>query len=684
MPRANCRRTVLPVVLLVLLGLAACHRHSMRPVTNQVVVLGFDGADPHLAAQWMAAGKLPNLSRLAQTETFAPLGTTNPPESPVAWASFATGLNPGGTGIFDFLRRNPQTYMPELSLVAHTKPKFLFGLLPIRAPKLTNERHGEPFYEAVADAGYKTTVIRMPLEFPPTAVPGGKLWAGLGVPDVRGTWGTFFYFGTDVTQWEEGDTEFGGKLVRLDAERTTASASISGPLDPTTNSYRRIHVPVKFTLAGTGADPDAVKINLQGQAQTVHVGQWSNWFRVRFRITPFLYVHAICRFYVIEATPDMRVYMSPLNIDPEDPSVPISYPGNYTAELARKFGLLKTIGWWHDTWALNEEKIGDGVFLQDLFRTMNKQEAITLDALKNNPPSLLVSVFTATDSVSHMFWRLTDPKSPRYDAAAAAKYGDAILRVYERMDQIVGNVENVMKPGATLIIVSDHGFHAFRKGFNTNTWLVENGYMTLKNTGSTAKTYTLQDLFGQGSFFPNVDWSHTQAYALGLGQIYLNLKGRERYGIVNPGFDARQLLAEMRQKLLAYRDPDTGGPVLEDVYSGTEIFYGPYSSDAPDLQLDFRPGYRTSWQTSLGAIPAGVVVANTKKWSGDHCSSDPKDTQGIFFASRRLQGSQPSIMDIAPTVLRLFEVKASEKFDGHPLTFVAPDSHSKNIMFQEQ
>jgi predicted AlkP superfamily phosphohydrolase/phosphomutase len=652
--------------LLVILGLAGC-RHATRPVTTQVVVLGFDGADPHLAAKWMAEGKLPNLARLAHTGTFAPLGTTNPPESPVAWASFATGLNPGGTGIFDFLKRNPKTYMPELSLVSHTKAKFLFGSIPIERPKLTNERHGEPFYQAVADAGYKTTVIRMPLEFPPTPVPGGKLWAGLGVPDVRGTWGTFFYFGTDVTQWEEGDTEFGGKLVRLALDGDTASAAISGPVDPTANKYRRVHVPVEFAATHEAGDANAVTIVIQDHSQTVRQGHWSGWFHVNFRITPFLSVHSICRFYVIEASPDVRIYMSPLNMDPEHPALPISYPGNYSAQLARKFGLFKTIGWWHDTWALNEEKIGDGVFLQDLFRTMNKQEEITLDALKNDPPSLLVSVFTATDSVSHMFWRLTDPRSPRYDPTAAAKYGDAILRVYERMDQIVGEVEKTMKPEGTLIIVSDHGFHSFRKGFNTNTWLVKNGYMALKNSTATEKTYNLKELFGQGSFFPNVDWSHTKAYALGLGQIYLNLKGRERYGTVDPGPEASQLLEAMRQRLLAYRDPDTGKPVLEDVYLGSEIFHGPYSAQAPDLQLDFHDGYRTSWQTSLGAIPAGVVVANTRKWSGDHCSSDPKDTQGIFFTNRRRGNAQPSIVDIAPTVLKLLSVKQPAKFDGHAL-----------------
>src|SRR5437763_3634329 len=171
----------------LLISAPACRQVATHPVTPQVVVLGFDGADPNLLSQWMAAGKLPNLVRLAKTGTFKPLGTTNPPESPVAWASFATGLNPGGTGIFDFLRRDPQSYLPELSLVSREPGKFLFGLIPIKAPKVTNERSGVPFYKVVADAGYKTTVIRMPLEFPPTTLPGGKLWAGLGVPDVRGT-----------------------------------------------------------------------------------------------------------------------------------------------------------------------------------------------------------------------------------------------------------------------------------------------------------------------------------------------------------------------------------------------------------------------------------------------------------------------------------------------------------------
>ena len=628
---------------------------------------------PVLAEKWMQEGKLPNLERLAQSGTFTKLNTTNPPESPVAWAAFATGLNPGGTGIYDFLARDPQTYLPRIALVAKQKPKFLFGLIPIRGPKVTNERHGTPFYEAVADSGYKTTVLRMPLEFPPSPVPGGKLMAGLGVPDVRGTWGTFFYFASNLAPEQAGNTEFGGKLVRLEMNGREAISEISGPVDPTTDEYKRISIPVDFQVSPDG---NSVQIQLDGQTETVASGHWSNWFNEKFPINMFLSVRAISRFYILETSPDLRIYMSPLNIDPKDPALPVTYPANWDEQLAQKWGNFKTLGWWHDTWALNEERIDEGVFLQDTYRTMKWQTKMLLDQLQNHPPSLMVAVFTSTDSVQHMFWRLTDPSSPRYDAALAQKYGDAILQVYQAADKVVGEVEKNMKPGATLIIVSDHGFHAFDYGFNTNTWLVKNGYMVLKNPEAQEKQYTLESLYGHGNFFPNVDWSKTKAYALGLGQIYLNIYGRERYGIIEPGQQAHQLEEEIRSKLLAYRDSRTNKPVLEDVALGHEIDHGPYVNGAPDLQLNFYPGYRTSWETSLGAIPAEILVPNTRKWSGDHCASDPKDTQATLFINRKLDSSDPSIMDVAPTVLSIFGVKPPDEFDGKPWT-LAPASQSE-------
>ena len=664
------------ITLLFLLALAAISPgcRKKRPERNlragakprQVVVLGFDGADPKLVSKWMNEGKLPHLARLASQGAFRPLGTTNPPESPVSWASFATGLNPGNTGIFDFLTRDPKTYLPELALVKAQKAKFAFGLVPIKPPDLVNQRHGVPFYKTVAGAGYKTVVLRMPLEFPPTPMPGGKLWAGLGVPDVRATWGTFFYFSTDLEPWDAGNTEFGGKLVSLQLKGRTARASIEGPSDPTSKAFRRISDPVEFTARPV---QNSVIIALGGVSKTVQKGHWSNWFRITFRITPLFAIHSIARFYVISVFPNLRIYMSPLNFDPVAPALPISYPADFTAALVKRYGLFKTLGWWNDTWALNEEKMSDGVFLNDAFATMQKLGEITVGELKRDNPRLLVSIFTATDSVSHMFYRLMDHRSPRYDPAQARKYGDAILQSYERMDQIVGEVEQSMEPGATLLIVSDHGFHGFRRGFNTNTWLVENGFMTLRNPGFRQKAYSLSDLFGKGSFFPNVDWNQTRAYSLGLGQIYLNLRGREQHGIVAPGPQAGRLLERIRAKLLAYRDPQTRQPVLQAVYFGSRIDHGAYVNEAPDLQLDFEPGYRTSWQTSLGAIPTGIVVPNQRKWSGDHCSSDPSNTQGIFFSSRPVVNPDPSIMDIAPTVLELFHVKPPQPLDGKPLQF---------------
>lgn len=644
---------------LLILG---CGRPTTRPVDKQVVVLGFDGVDPDLFSKWSKQGSLPNLTRLAETGTFRPLGTTNPPESPVAWASFATGLNPGGTGIFDFLRRDPKTYLPELALVSREKPKFLLGMIPIKPPKVVNERSGVPFYKAVAEAGYKTTAIRVPLEFPPTRLPAGsKLLAGLSVPDIRGTWGTFFYFGTDLTEWDVGDTEFGGKLVQLEMNGDRATAEVEGPVDPTADSYQRISVPIEFVVT---PERNAVTIHLEGRSETVAEGHWSDWFHVKFRITPFLSARSICRFYVLQISPDLRVYMMPLNLDPKSPRLSVSSPDDYAGELAEKHGPFKTLGWWHDTWALNEEKIDEGIFLEDTFRTMEAQAEITLDELKNDPPSLLVSIFLATDSVSHMFFRFLDPQHPRYDPELAERYGDAILNTYEHMDKIVGDVLEAMKPGGTLIIVSDHGFHSWRKGFNTNTWLVENGYMALETPGAQEQTYNLENLFGQGSFFPNVDWSRTKAYALGLSQIYVNLRGRERHGIVEPGAETDRLLEEIRAKLQTVKDPETGELVIKGVYLGREIFHGPRMPDAPDLQIGFRDGYRTSWQTSLGAIPPGIVVTNMKKWSGDHCASDPSDTQGIFFSNRVVDASDPHIMDIAPTVLKLLDVPPPAPLDG--------------------
>jgi len=629
-----------------------------------MVILGFDGADPKLLRQWMNEGKLPNFKKLSESGTVMPLGTTEPPESPVAWASFATGTNPGKHGIFDFLKVDRRSYIPDIGLVDIQKPKFLWNTIPIRKARITNNRKGNPFYKIVADNGFRSSVLRMPLALPPEELPNGRLLAGLGVSDIRKTWGTFFYLATDLTQWDVGDTEFGGVLVRLERKDSRISTAIEGPYDPRYEDFRRLSIPLDLELT---PDEKAVKIRVQGKEQTVPEGGWSDWFDFRYQAGFFIDLRGISRFHVLETYPEVRLYLLPISLDPRSPAVPISSPPEFAGALAGRIGLFKTLGWWHETWGLNEEKIDEQVFLDDLFRNMESLEAATLDELEREKPNLLISVFTATDSVSHTFFRFLDAQHPRYDPDLASRFGDSILRVYQKMDSIVGKVLDRIGETGTLLVVSDHGFHTWRREFNTNTWLARNGFIALKGTESDGSTKKLDDMFSGGSFFPNVDWSRTQAYSLGLGGIFINQAGREGQGSVQPGEEYERVSSAIISKIREYRDPDTAGPVVQGVYRREEIFHGPMIENAPDLQLSFHDGYRTSWQTALGAVPESIIVANLKKWSGDHCASDSSDTQGILASNRKITTKSLSILDIAPTVLHLFGIPTPPEIDGRPI-----------------
>ena len=655
--------------LLLMLCLPACSGVPVKQVAEQVVVLGFDGVDPKLVSQWAEAGHLPNVKNLMRTGTVQPLGTTNPPESPVAWASFATGTNPGKHGIFDFLKVDRQNYVPDIGLVEIQKAKFLFHALPIQGPKITNNRRGTPFYKYAADRGITTSIIRMPLSLPPEELPNGRLLSGLGVADIRKTWGTFFYFATDLTQWDVGNTEFGGVLVRLERSEERIKTRIEGPYDPRYDDYRRISIPMELEVSPDGK---ALKILVQGREQTVPEAAWSDWFDFRFQAGLFVNLRGISRFYVLETSPEVRLYLEPISMDPRDPPVPISSPPGFSSELVKRIGLFKTLGWITETWGLNEEKIDEKVFLEDLFRNMDAVESALMDQLTREKPALTVAVFLATDHASHTFFRFLDPQHPRYDAALVPQFGDAILRTYRRMDSIIGKVLAYLGGRGTLIVVSDHGFHTWRREFNTNTWLARNGFLALKSSSSDGSTKKLDDMFSGGSFFPNVDWSRSKAYSLGLGGIFINVKGREGQGVVRPGREYDKVRSEIMAKIREFRDPDNGAPVIQGVYRREDIFKGPQLESAPDLQLSFYDGYRTSWQTALGAVPESIVVANLKKWSGDHCASDSSDTKGILFSNRRVEGSDHSILDIAPTVIRLLGLPIPPEMDGRPISF-APD-----------
>jgi predicted AlkP superfamily phosphohydrolase/phosphomutase len=612
----------------------ACSSGSRAAFPQKLVIIGFDGMDPDLVERWMTEGKLPTLATLVAQGGLHRLETTHSPESPTAWASFATGVSAGKHNIYDFLVRDTATYVPDLAMVTRAPPRFLFNYIPVRAPTLTSTRGGTSFWVTAGQAGVRSSILTVPVTFPPEDVPNGELLSGLPVPDIRGTMGTFYYFATDLSRHDEGNTEFGGILKRLDFQDSTAQAGIVGPPNPIARQQgREEEVVLPFTI-NWNHDSRSANVNILGQTIHLNEREWSRWINFEFRINALVRVHGMAQFYLIKAGQELQLYVSPVNWHPANPPAAISAPASFAADLYERLGPYRTLGWPEATWPLNEERIDEATFIDDLDRAFNDRAEAMLNRIDTKDWNLLVGVIEATDRVQHMMWRLIDRQHPMYDAELARLHGSAIEKMYRRADSFVGEVLKRLDQHTAVMIVSDHGFHSFRWSVNLNTWLVERGYMLLEGQVPGAKK--LDDLFRGGTFWENVDWSRTRAYAMGLGQIYVNLKGREGKGIVAEGEEYEQLLDSLIIDLMSFLDPRTQDRVVASVYKRSEIYSGPYFHDAPDLQVGLEEGYRTSWQSALGGAPLQVIEPNMKKWSGDHGSSDYKTTAGVLITNRRL------------------------------------------------
>jgi len=678
--------------------------------SQKVIVLGFDGVDARLTEKWMNEGKLPNLARLRQEGTFRSLRPTLPAQTPVSWSTFSTGIDPGRTGIFDFLRRDPKNYMPVFAAFDETRERFLLGranaplgaaivfvvlfivalilrgrwrigafivaviatafvfdgihkYIPLTRPGVINRRQGIPFWEVAAKAGKKVEVVHIPVTFPAHDFTDGELLSGLGVPDVSGRIGKPFYFTSELDFHRGSSNEFSIEVVQLEDNKGVINTSIQGPPNKLFDKPPYITIPMTITVAN---DRNSIEIAVCGQRITLRPGQWSDWVDFVFPFNPLIKLHGISRFHLISSQPEVKLYLSPINFDPRQlpPGFRISTPAGWARELAKRFGLYKTLGWQIDTWAISEGFATEQMFWDDMNWTLAKDRRM-FDAFLDSDRDLIVQQFEFPDRVAHVFWRLTDPTHPAYDPALAAKWGDGIERAYVLMDAIVGDAMRAAEAHhAALIVLSDHGFASFRRAVNYDTWLVLNGYLVLR-TGVEVKERNIEMLFDQGQFWENVDWSKSRAYAMGLGEIYINLKGREAQGIVQPGAEYDALKNELKERLVQMVDPVTGEHPVRRVIAREEAYRQFDPNVIPDLFVTNNDGYRVSWQTSLGGIPKDLIEPNKQVWSGDHCSVDPEIVNGIFFYNRKLTtGRHPYIADIYPTVLGLLGVKAPYELDG--------------------
>ena len=634
---------------------------------KRVVVVGLDGFDPGLARKYMAEGLLPNLQKLEADGCFRSLATACPSISPVAWSTFATGVDASRHNIYDFLTRDPCSYAPVLSssdirTVARTLNLGLADVPFGRKAVYRLLQKSQPFWKLLGAHRVWSTILRVPITFPPQKFRNGTLLSGMCVPDIQGTQGSFSFYSTKP---RAEDKRIGGQQYVIVVRNGLVESNLTGPRG---DDGHPMKCPFTVEIGDSKVTYREVKRKARvtvGDA-TVEVGlkEYTPWL-----VVPFGKISGIVRFYV--QTWDERefeLYATPINIDPERPAMPISHPFVYSIYLAKLLGPFATLGLAEDTWALNERVIDENAFLKQAWLFFEERKLQLWDALDKTKRGFVSVVFDTSDRISHMFWRTLEPDHPANAGKEVEPYKRVIPETYQRMDALVGEVRAKLgdDPDTVLMVISDHGFTSFRRGVNLNSWLQREGYLHLKDGAEVS-----------GDWFEKVDWSRTKAFTLGLTGLFVNRVGRERDGIVKPGAELDQLCRELKTKLEALRDPATGEPAIREVFLTREMHAGPYADAAPELLIGYHKGYRHSWDCATGAVTRDVFTDNTRSWSGDHCV-DPRLVPGVFWCNRKVESREAALVDLAPTILDLFGVPIPGYMQGRALfTGTLPGSSRK-------
>lgn len=587
---------------------------------NKVLIIGIDSLDPKIINKLI--NKLPNFKSL---KTFTQLETTIPPETPVAWSAASTGTNPGKYGIFDFISRDLENNQPKLNLTTEK-----IGIIKI---EYTCAMQGTPFWRILTQNNIPATIIRWPVTFPPERVKGCML-SGLGVVDAKGMLNNYyFYTDKEIKEDEEGKE----KIIPIKIENNIIETYISGPLIRKKEGIidKRIHMEIEII-------DNMIKIHIDKKDYIIKNKGWSEIIRVNFNILPFINYYGIFNIYLQSINP-FEMYMSSIQIDPENQFLNITYPKDYGKELVNNIGLFYTLGMPEDTKAVTENRLNKEAFIQQILQIEEERKKMFFYEFKRFNEGVYAFVFDEGDRLKHLFWKNTSEDENLEISKEIEEY-------YIRKDQFLGEVFSKLDKNTKLIILSDHGFGNFKKQVNINSWLVKEGYIKTKGNK--------EDLL-----FKFVDWNSTKAYSVGFTSLYINLKDREKLGIIKKE-EYEKLVDEIINKLKNLQD--NGQFVFTNLYKGREIYKGEYSSMAPDIVIGFSQGYRMSWKNAIGALDSNIISNNNGKWQGDHLI-DRSHVPGVLFTNFKINKKNPNIKDIAPTILKICDVKIPESMEGQSL-----------------
>ena len=675
--------TLLPMLTLALAFAGPTLEPTTSPSTTDasskpgIFVLGIDGMDPVILQRLMDEGKMPHFKRLATEGTFQTLGTSNPPQSPVAWSNFVTGMNPGGHGIFDFIHRDPETYIPITSATPAPSGEehgsiALFGYaIPLGGEELPNNRTGKPYWDYLQEAGVKTEVYRIPGNYPPTPSEALTL-SGMGTVDMRGTAGEYTWY-TDEILPDVAELKADVKIISPDDEDgdgvdETYRSAVFGPPDSMRigkGPNDLLSTPLTVTV---GKDRNVAWLRIgdvdapSGQA-ILQVGEWSDWLPVSFEPMPMMPIGGIARFYLKELSPNLKLYASPVNIDPVAPAQIIATPDSAAEDLAERMGRYYTQGMPEEVNALKDGLFDDDDYLSQV-KLVHEDGHNMLDVVleRYSPGDMSFMYLSDIDLQCHMLWRHADPKDseapqhPAFEADAASKHRQDIENFYTNTDRVLGSVRESLPSETLLLVMSDHGFQSFRRRVHLNAWLRDEGYLVLngdRTTGSIGPPVIDEEglvvVDDGGIPVHTVDWEKTRAYALGFNGLYLNRKGREISGIVTDA-EAPALTAEIISKLENLIDPKTGEHAVLHAKSSADIYSGTRIAEAPDIVVGYNAGYGCSEESTLGEITENAFADNNSRWSGNHLMA-PEVVPGILLSNQPLAHDGNDLTDVTATLL---------------------------------